>query len=150
MKCDLLLFVIYFGVFICDINASFISSFYPQFAEEVVGIQSAMTGLIFASYSVGMLITTMSIGKFMRPRGRKRLFAVLGLLFQALGLGLFIILYWLEKQKLAFVIISFVGRVLTGIVSIKDMSVKDIPLFKLERGGHVQNNIFIELILFMH
>jgi MFS family permease len=78
---DWLLLIIYFGVFIADLNYSALSSFYPVEANKQVQLSETIIGFVFASYSIGMFVATFVVAKLMSKRGRKKMFVILGLLF---------------------------------------------------------------------
>lgn len=96
MKIDFLLTTFCLGVFITNANTSFMSAFFPDFAgEKGVGLDGV--GIIFSAEPVGALICSLFLGKLMSKKGFKKLSILLGLIVQALGMALMIILYYMHK-----------------------------------------------------
>ncbi len=110
MKIDYLLITFCTGVFLTNANTSFMSAFFPSFAEgQGVGLDGV--GIIFSAEPVGALICSLMLGRMMNKKGFKKLSIILGLIVQCLGLALMIILFYLKKdQYWFFFILALVAR----------------------------------------
>jgi MFS family permease len=89
---DWLLLIIYSGLFMSDLNYSSLSSFYPVEAKNQADLSDTLIGAFFAIYSIWYFITTFCIAKLMQKPGRKKMFCILGLFLEIVGLGVFLIL----------------------------------------------------------
>ena len=79
MKLDFLLIILYFGAFLTNANNSFISAFFPSFANRA-SVTETWVGFIFSAEPVGVFICTILLGRLMSKKGFKKPCMILGLL----------------------------------------------------------------------
>ncbi len=92
MAIDWIMFIMNMGTLASDFNNVAISTFFTGEAESMAQVEQSVVGLIFASYSFGMFLSSIIVGRLMTGRGRKKGFAILGMLLQAIASALFLIM----------------------------------------------------------
>lgn len=112
MPFDQTLFGLYSLNFFTNAANSILAPFYPDVAINK-GIGTDIIGYVFAAHPIFSFLFSLLMGKMMNIWGRKKIL-VLGLLFQSIGLATFGAVIHIE-EKIAFILISALARIIQGI-----------------------------------
>jgi MFS family permease len=128
---------------------SFISSFYPEIAEDK-GVPAWIIGFIFGTFPASSLVTTLVLGKYMHVLGRKKIVLV-SLVFTSFSM---ILLSPIKYTDFTYVLIlSFASRTAGGIgcgcifTSVTTIFVSDYPGKVQTMLGRMEGAVGIGLIL---
>ena len=118
-KFDVLLFIIYYGTFLCNSNVSYVSSFLSSFMLTSFGIEESTMGLIFAINSLGEFCSSLSLARILRRKYiTRRQLIIIGTLLQVVSTMILFFFNKLhgEEHRGLIIGLSILSRSLNGIV----------------------------------
>ena len=129
MKFDLLIFIIYYGTFLCNSNESYVAAFLSDYMDQEFEIKESIMGVVFALNSLGELSASLALSKLLKTRFlTRRQMLLIGCFMQATSTVIFMFMNLFEYKGdeeeyehstqvvSAVIALSLISRLVNGFV----------------------------------